>query len=225
MKILVVGATGATGRLVVDELLGRGHEVTALVRRPGCAAQRVVVGDVTDPTAVDAAVAGQDAVVVTLGIRENALLVRLLGSRRTPIDVRSRGTRHLVEAMRRHGVPRLVVQTTYGAGDSWPGLSPSWKLIFSAVLRPQLADTERQEAIVRDSGLDWVLVRPVALVDGPGDPPFVSPGGEVAGMRVPRRAVARVLVDAAEGDPAHRILAVSAARAPRRRHGAACPSH
>src|SRR5687768_3042333 len=104
MKVLVVGATGGSGQAAVSALLGAGHEVTAFSRHaerlPAAARLRRVNGDVMDPPAVEAAVRGQDAVVVTLGITENALSVRLRGSTTTPIDVRSRGTRHTIAAMR-----------------------------------------------------------------------------------------------------------------------------
>jgi uncharacterized protein YbjT (DUF2867 family) len=97
MKVLVVGATGGSGRAAVDELLLRGHEVTAFSRHattlgdlPG--QLHTINGDATDPAAVDRAVRGQHAVIITLGISQNALRVRLAGPTGTPIDVRSRGT-------------------------------------------------------------------------------------------------------------------------------------
>jgi hypothetical protein len=102
--------------------------------------------------------------------------------------------------MRRHGVDRLVVQSTYGVGTTRDKLPPLYRLIFWLVLRPQIADTERQEGEVRASGLDWVIAQPVSLTDDP-DPglPFASPTGELGGMKVSRARVARFLVGAAEG--------------------------
>jgi uncharacterized protein YbjT (DUF2867 family) len=205
MKVLVVGATGGSGRAAVDELLSRGHEVTAFSRhaeRLGAAAGplRPVSGDVTDPAAVDQVVRGQDAVIVTLGISDNPLRVRLLGSRGTPIDVRSRGTRNVIAAMRRHGVGKLVVQTTYGVGETRDKLPRLYRLIFWLVLKPQIADTELQEREVRSSGLDWVLAQPVSLTDAPQPGlPLASPSGELGGMKVYRGCVGRFLVRAAEG--------------------------
>ena len=203
MKILVVGASGATGRLVSAELTTRGHEVTVFVRRPEVGAElgdrvRVAVGDVLEPADVDRAMEGQEAVVVTLGIRENPLLVRLRGSAGTALDLRSAGTRNVIEAMRRHGVERLVVQTTHGVGTTRADLSLTWKLLFRLLLQPQIEDTERQEELVRESGLSWVLVRPVSLTDGPRQPVLVSPAGRTRSMNVSRASVAEVLAEATQ---------------------------
>jgi uncharacterized protein YbjT (DUF2867 family) len=202
VKVLVVGATGGSGRAAVETLAGRGHEVTAFARRAsaafeGRAGVRAVDGDATVPGDVGRAVRGQDAVVVTLGISEPPLRVRLLGSRGTPLDVRSRGTAAVVAAMREHGVRRLVVQSSYGVGETRDRLPLSSRLVFALLLRPQIADHERQEWIVRDSGLDWSLVQPVYLTDG-DEPAAVSRSGDVQGMRVSRRAVGEVVADLAE---------------------------
>ena len=202
MRVLVVGATGGSGRAAVEALTGRGHEVTAFARRAsaafeGRAGVRAVDGDATVPGDVGRAVRGQDAVVVTLGISEPPLRVRLLGSRGTPLDVRSRGTAAVVAAMREHGVRRLVVQSSYGVGETRDRLPLSSRLVFALLLRPQIADHERQEWIVRDSGLDWSLVQPVYLTDG-DEPAAVSRSGDVQGMRVSRRAVGEVVADLAE---------------------------
>lgn len=216
MRVLVVGATGGSGRAAVEELAARGHAVTALVRRPEAAPPfgdtvRVVTGDVMRQADVDAAVSGQDAVVVTLGIRENALRVRLRGSAATPLNVRSAGTAAIIEAMRRHRVDKLVVQSSYGVGDTRERLPLKWRLIFSLLLKPQIADTELQEQRVRASGLRWVVAQPVSLTDnGDGCMPFASPEGQVRSMSVGRKSVAKFLADAVEGATYdHRVMALS----------------
>jgi uncharacterized protein YbjT (DUF2867 family) len=217
LNVLVIGANGATGRLVTTELAARGHQVTAFVRRPDAMGEalppgvRLALGDVMKPDTVERAVAGQDAVLVILGIRENPLLVRLRGSTATSMRVRSQGTQHVVAAMKRQGVRRLVVQSTFGVAETRAGLSLGWRLIFDLLLKPQIVDTERQESLVADSGLDWVMVRPVSLADGPARPALVSPSQETRSMNVPRASVARVLADAAV-DPGYvgQRLAVSA---------------
>lgn len=204
MKVLVVGATGGSGRAAVDELLARGHEVTAFSRHArglaGAAGHlRAVDGDAADSADVDRVVRGQDAVVVTLGISENPLRVRMFGSAGTPMDVRSRGTRTVVSAMRRHGVRKLVVQTSYGVGETREMLPLGQRLVFRLLLHPQIADTERQEQEVRASGLNWVLVQPVNLTDDPHPGlPFASTSGEICGLKVPRSCVGRFLVRAVE---------------------------
>jgi uncharacterized protein YbjT (DUF2867 family) len=201
MNVLVIGANGKTGQLAVQELKTRGHNVTAFVRTPEKwqgPAVRVFQGDATKPDDVRVAMEGQHAVVVVLGIRENPLLVRIRGSVSTPMKVRSCGTRNVVTAMRACGLRRLVVQTTYGAGDTWNGLSQKWKILFSLLLKPQIADSEEQERVTSSSGLDWTVVRPVGLIDGDDGAVHVSTVGDVRGMTVSRVSVARVLADAAE---------------------------
>ena len=205
MKVLVVGATGGSGRAAVDELLARGHEVTAFSRHattleaaPG--QLHAVDGDATDPAAVDRVVRGQQAVIVTLGISQNALRVRLLGPSGTPMGVRSRGTRNVIAAMRQHGVDKLVVQTAYGVGATRERLPRRYRLLYWLVLRPQIADTEQQEREIRASGLDWVIAQPVSLTDDPHQGlPFASPTGELRGMKVSRGSVGRFLAQAVEG--------------------------
>jgi uncharacterized protein YbjT (DUF2867 family) len=219
MKVLVIGATGGSGRAAVAELVHRGHEVTALSRHASSLTGphiHGVDGDATDPPTVDALVAGHDAVVIALGITESPLRVRLRGPARTPIDVRSRGTRAAVAAMRRHGVRRVVVQTSYGVGATRPRLDLTSRLVFALLLAPQIADTEVQARELHASGLDWVEVQPVYLSDdddGVDGDAFVSSVGDRRGRQVSRRAVARVLVDAVESDE-HVGLTLSVSGAP-----------
>ncbi len=206
MNIIVFGSTGGSGRAALVELLSRGHRVTAFARRPDALAGlhpdlRVCKGDVLNADDVARALRGQDAVVVTLGIRENPLWVRLWGSSKTPLDVRSRGTQTIIAAMQRARMSKLVVQSTYGVGNTRDRLPLKFRLFFKLLLRPQIEDTELQERIVKGCSLDWVLVQPVSLQDGePRGESLVSSQGEAATMEVSRTAVARVLADAVERD-------------------------
>ncbi|HET8993843.1 MAG TPA: NAD(P)-binding oxidoreductase [Rhodococcus sp. (in: high G+C Gram-positive bacteria)] len=206
MKVLVIGATGGSGRAAVTALLDRGHDVTVMVRT--VEAQQTfgdgpigVIGDATRPDDVDRAVRGQDAVIVTLGITENPVRVRLRGPARTALDVRSTGTRNIIDAMQRHGVRRLIVQTTYGVGDTDGRLPLRYKLMFSLLLGPQVADTVIQDRFVHESGLDWTLVQPVNLTDSTdaGDA-FTSTSGELTGWQVARSKVGRVLASAVDDE-------------------------
>lgn len=163
MKVLVVGATGGTGCLVAHEALARGHAVTALVRDPARAADlapaQLATGDVLDPASLGAAMAGQDAVACVLGTGVSLL---------KPVTLLSQGTRNLVDAMTRAGVRRLVCVTGIGAGDSrGHGGFLYDRIIRPVILRQVYRDKDRQEAIVRASGLDWVIVRPAQLTNGP----------------------------------------------------------
>lgn len=202
MNILVIGATGGSGRAVCDALLDRGHRVTAFARhassldaRPGLAR---VDGDATDASALDAVVPGHDAIVVTLGISEPALRVRLRGARSTRDDIRSRGTAAVVAAARRAGIRRLVVQSSYGVGDTRSLLRLTDRIMFALLIRPQIIDSEIQEGVLRGSELDWTIVQPVYLTDDDAVDHFTSTDGTIRENKVARRGVARVHADLIE---------------------------
>lgn len=222
MKVLVIGATGGSGLAVTRSLLARGAQVTAFARHPDALPPlhgplSKVAGDATRFDDIDRAMAGHDAVVVALGIRENPLRVRLLGSAHTAMDVRSQGTRHVIEAMHRHGVRRLVVQTSYGVGATQGRLPFMVKLVFALMLRPQIRDTGRQEDAVRASGLDWVLVQPVNLTDDAvSEPAFASSQGDYQSMKVSRQQVGEFLADAALSDQHVGTSVALSAHAPER---------
>ena len=102
--------------------------------------------------------------------------------------------------MRRHGVRRLVVQSSFGVGATRDKLPWLYRLMFALLLKPQIDDTERQEREVRASGLDWVIAQPVNLTDAFEDAaPYASPNGEVRAMKVSRARVGRFLAEAASG--------------------------
>ena len=204
MKVLVLGSTGGSGAAAVEQLLAEGHEVTAFTRiaaaapeAHACARLHFVQGDAMSLQDVERAVPGHDAVVVTLGIRENPVRVRLLGPARTPLHVRSAGTRNVIAAMRKHGIKKLVVQTTFGVGATRDKLRFMDKLVFEVLLKPQILDTEKQNTDVANSGLDWVLVQPVHLTDANEDSmPFASTTGEIGEISVSRTSVGRFLAHA-----------------------------
>jgi uncharacterized protein YbjT (DUF2867 family) len=205
MKVLVVGASAGTGWQVVQHLLQQGHEVTAFARSARTLPElsprlHRFAGDATSAQDLDRAMPGHDAVIVTLGIHESALRVRLFGPTRTPLAVRSAGTGQVVAAMARHGVRRLVVQTSYGVGPTREHLPLVARILFALLLKPQIADTEKQERIVRDSGLDWVIVQPVNLTDAatPGAL-LASTTGQTRGMKVARQQVAAYIGEAIRG--------------------------
>lgn len=167
MNVIVFGATGSVGRLAVEELLKAGHHVTAFARHPGKLAMQDpqlarIAGDATDPVDVSRAVAGHDAVVITLGA----------GMSRSSL-IRSQGTMNVIQAMQAHGVRRLICQSTLGAHESWSNLNFFWKrIMFGALLRPVFKDHELQENLVWASGLDWTIVRPGSFTDAPASGAF-----------------------------------------------------
>ena len=163
MKLLIIGATGPTGREIVIQALALGHTVSALVRDGAKAgfgsSVKTVVGDVLDVSSLEKALTGQEAVICSLGSGASGPFKEM--------TLLSEGTRNLVAAMKSQGVRRLICITGIGAGDS-KGHGPwyyNW-LIQPLMLRGVYHDKARQEAIVRASKLDWTLVRPALLTNG-----------------------------------------------------------
>jgi uncharacterized protein YbjT (DUF2867 family) len=163
VKLLVVGATGGTGRLIVGEALARGYDVAALVRSPEKAAAlkgaTLIAGDARDETTLRQALDGRNAVISALGTPASPF---------RQVTLLSTATRALVSAMKIAHASRLVCITGIGAGDS-SGHGGFFfdNIILPLLLRNVYADKNRQEAIVRNSGLDWILVRPSILNDKP----------------------------------------------------------
>jgi uncharacterized protein YbjT (DUF2867 family) len=175
MKLTVVAATGRIGRQVLEQALAAGHDVTAVARNPRAlpGPARVVTADLAaaDPAVLEPAVAGADAVLSGLGPRSRA-----------EAGIASRGTAAIVAAMQATGVRRIVVVSAApvstvaspGRPDP-PGHDPGEGLVMGRVLTPLLRaalrgvydDLARMEDILRDSGLDWTVVRPPRLTDGP----------------------------------------------------------
>lgn len=160
MNIIIFGATGSVGRHLVEQALTDGHTVTAFARDPSALATAhdrlsYQAGDVLDPAAVRDAIEDHDAVVVALGAGRKG-------------TVRASGTRNIIAAMNAHGLRRLICASTLGAGDSYAVLNFFWKrIMFGLLLRDAFADHQVQEQLVRESDLDWVIVRPAAYTNGP----------------------------------------------------------
>lgn len=192
-NVLVLGATGGTGRWVVSRALEAGHHVTAFVRdaervRQSHVNLRIEVGDALDEASVARVVPGHDAVICALGTPG-----------RHPVPVRTRGTQAALRAMAEHGVPRLIVLSSYGIGDSRSKL-PWWMrtLMVPILLGPAFEDHESQERLVRQSDVSWTIVRPPFLTDGPAtDDPLIATELPRSRMKVSRADVAGVLVDLA----------------------------
>ena len=163
MKLLIIGASRGIGLDLLEQALSAGHEVTALVRNPQSLAVshenlRVVKGDILDKGSIEKALTGQDAVCVTIGIKVT----------RKPISIFSKGTKAVVEAMKNSSCRRLICVTGIGAGDSRGHGGFLYDHVFNPIfLRTIYEDKDRQEKIVRESGLDWVIVRPGFLTNGP----------------------------------------------------------
>lgn len=161
MKLIVFGATGKTGIEIVNQSLAQGYEVTAFVRDSSKMTLvndrlQLITGNVLDFATVVQAVQGQDAIICSLGTNS-------LGK----TTVRSAGTDNIIKAMSENHIRRLLVVSAMGVGESWARLSFTNKLFFNTVLRNTRKDHEKQEALVKESGLDWTIVRPSGLTDTP----------------------------------------------------------
>jgi putative NADH-flavin reductase len=163
LRVLIFGATGGTGRQLVEQALEQGHQVTAFVRKPKKLELthpnlRVVQGNVLDFGSVESAMQGQSAVVSALGHK------RLFW----PTKILSKGTDNIMRAMKSCHVPRLVCETSLGVGDAVGRLGlPATLFVVPFILPFYLRDRVRQEELIaNNTELDWVIVRPVTLTNG-----------------------------------------------------------
>ena len=161
-KVLLLGATGPTGREVVAQGLERGLELTALVRSPERLRitherLRIVTGDVTaGPEALTAAMPGQDAVISALGA----------GKSLKPGGLIARSAPAIVHAMKGAGVRRLVFTSAYGVGVTWRDVPLVPRMLMRLFLRDVYADKAAGEEVITGSDLEWTLVYPVTLTNG-----------------------------------------------------------
>jgi putative NADH-flavin reductase len=194
MKVLVLGANGGTGRLVVDCAVAEGHEVTVLVRhnslalRPGV---NVIVGDALKPADVLRAMAQQDAVVECIGGSAPWMNQKL------ERDI----MQNIVAAMKESGTRRLLVVSAMGVADSARN-SPWWYQLFvvPTFLRGIIADKKAMEKIVRESDMDWVIARPPILTHGTATGNVKVLGAKKTGHVITRADLAVWLVEQLESD-------------------------
>jgi putative NADH-flavin reductase len=162
-KLLVLGATGGTGRSVVEQAVAARFDVPVLVRDaeklpPSARAARVITGDLLrDPAALQAAIVGQDAVISTLGVGQSFTSGHLIG----------RCAPAIVAAMSQHGVRRLIFTSAFGVGATRRDTPLLPRLFIATLLRDVYADKEAGEQAILASDLDWTVVYPVGLTNGP----------------------------------------------------------
>lgn len=164
MKVIVFGASGGTGSLVVQQALEKGFEVTAFVRNPEkfklkSPKLRIVQGDVLQQNSIDTFMKGQDAVICCLGVPATKVG-----------KLRSDGTQNIINSMVKFGVSRLVCQTSLGYGDSVAVLKFTpfifRKIIVPLLLRNTFEDHLLQETIIKNRNINWTIVRPGNLTNG-----------------------------------------------------------
>ena len=208
MKLTIFAATGGIGRQVLEQALAAGHDVTAVARNPRTlpGEVRAVTADLADadPAALEPAVAGADAVLSGLGPRK-----------RSDAGIASRGTRVITQAMQATGVRRVVVVSAApvstvaspGRPDP-PRHDPGEGLVtrhlatplLRAALREVYADLALMEDVLRDSGLDWTVVRPPRLTDRPATGAYRTAYGRNLrrGLFVSRADVAHLMLEVLE---------------------------
>jgi uncharacterized protein YbjT (DUF2867 family) len=199
MTIIVFGPTGGTGRATVEKLLAEGHTVTAFARDPSKLAAApgltVVKGDAMSAEDVARAIPGHDAVVISLGNPQLPIAVKFGARRTTPADICEVGTRNIVAALA-DSQARVLAVSAYGVGETREKMSWTYKLLFDLLMKELMEDKERQEAVLKASGLDYVLVQPVGLTDAPASGRwFASTTGETRNMRMSRKDVAAFIVE------------------------------
>jgi putative NADH-flavin reductase len=165
MEIAIFGAAGATGRILVERALEKGFEVTAFDRHTAALTIQhpkltIIQGDVFNPSQVEEAIVGKDVVISVFGVRPGVT-----------IPVCSEGTEHIIAAMQKQGVKRFICQSAFivaaldGEWREIPWMIPI--LPFFPKVKAMFADKVLQEQEIRQSDLDWIIVRPARLTDGP----------------------------------------------------------
>ncbi|MFC9896537.1 NAD(P)-dependent oxidoreductase [Nocardia sp. NPDC127579] len=199
MRIIVFGANGPTGRLLVGQALAAGHDVVAVTRRPADFPLRhaqltVFEGDVLQPDSVDTAIAGADAVLSALGVPFG----------KGEISTYSAGAAHIVAAMRRHEVRRVAVVSSSAVE---PHAYSDGGFLFNRVLQPYVArvlgrtlydDMRRMEALITATELDWTVVRPSGLYDLPAVTDYTVVAGHADHRFTARVDLAAALLRLAE---------------------------
>lgn len=195
MNVLVIGAAGKTGRLVVERAVAAGHRVSAFVRDPGRYTAppdvRVLTGDATDPATVSPAMAGQDAVIDVI-------------AGRTPwrtTTLERTAARAVVAGARQHGTRRLIAVSAIGVGDSTAHAPLLLRLlVLPTFLRGSTADKAAMEREIEHSGVPFVLVRPAVLNDQPAAGPARVLTGSEKGRQISRADVAAFVVEQLTSD-------------------------
>ena len=192
MNLVVFGASGGTGREIIEQALEQGHDVTAFVRDPKKLTIRnnlhIIEGDaLNDQSAIARAIAGRDAIISALGRANSLKSAGLIASSMAAI----------VPAAKKHDVRRLILISTFGVGDNSRNAPLVPRLMYRLLLGDIYRDKKAGEDIVKASGLDWTILHPVMLTTGPRTGTYRS------GERLDLRGIPKV----SRADVAHFALA------------------
>ncbi len=164
MKITIFGATGGTGRQLVEQALAAGNEVVAYIRNPSKLNinhehLKVIQGELADEPLIESAVSGADVVLSALGPRG--------GSKNKPM---TEGMQNIIAAMKKQSVRRLIITSTLSAKD--PNDLPDFKTkalvnLVKLTMHDAYEDIVSAAETVHNSDLDWTIVRLAMLNNGP----------------------------------------------------------
>jgi uncharacterized protein YbjT (DUF2867 family) len=204
-RILLYGATGRTGGLLLDYALAMGYAVTALVRNPAKLTRQsphltVVAGSPTNLADIRRAMGGCQVVVSALSALSEAESFSI--KKLQPPHTLATTMRHTITAMQELGLRRIVTLSSIGAGDSWPYAPWYMRLLIQLTnFKLVFADHNAQETLLRQSGLDWVIARPVALNDKDRPAKLVVEYQRTpAPFALSRHQLARFMVDSLQND-------------------------
>lgn len=171
MKLVIFGATGATGQCLVEQALDQGYDVTAFARNPLALPTRhahlsIVTGDVFQKASVEEAIANQDAVLCAIGGHDRLRVALSRHPRQRGLC--TVGTSNILDAMKKYGVSRFICLSAWGIGDSKDRLPFVFKhIVLPLLMKEEYEDKEAQEQLIQQSTLDWTIVRPSRLINGP----------------------------------------------------------
>ena len=201
MKILVLGATGRIGKLFTRLATANNHQITAIIRNKKDAILpkvNYIEGLPTDDQLLSRALQGMDAVVVSLNI--NRTSDNPFAKVVSPLTLISDSMKALIPAMEKNSVKRIVTVSASGVGDSWKDMYLIAKLFirYSNIWKAY-EDHNRQEQILRQSALDWTIVRPVMLSDK-DQANYKAVIGKPTGGSISRKGVAKFILDSLESE-------------------------
>jgi putative NADH-flavin reductase len=164
VKVLIIGASQGIGLETARQAVAAGYQVRAFARSASGTALadphlEKVRGDALKTQDVEAALMGVDVVIQALGVKVSDLF--------RPVHLFSEATRVLIAAMQAQGVKRLICVTGFGAGDSRASISCLQLVPFQLVFGRAYEDKSVQERLIKESGLEWTIVRPGVLTNGP----------------------------------------------------------
>jgi putative NADH-flavin reductase len=193
MNLVVFGASGGTGQEIIKQALEQGDEVTAFVRDPKKlqikdSRLHIIEGDaLKDQPAIAMAIAGKDAIICALGVANSLKSAGVIAG----------GLAAIVPAAKKHDVRRLILISAFGVGDSSRSAPLVPRLMYRLLLGDIYRDKKAGEEIVKASGLDWTIIHPVMLTDGPRTGTYRS------GERLELHGIPKV----SRADVAHFVLA------------------